>query len=180
MRPLLAFLVVGSILGGLQLYMTYRPQPRREPLQAEVTAAGRFDVELTLTFDAGPDAFALDPTSAAALLVQLRGHDVLRRTDRIAAGTHVVVKSVAGIVVGANEFYVQATPQDTTSPVARALRVRVLRNGNPLSQQTLWSEPGDVIQGAIVVEVPAWSGAPDRESTTTPADDSVVEESARV
>jgi hypothetical protein len=176
MRPLLALVVVGVILGGLQLYMMFRPQSRRGAFRPEVTAAGRFDVEVTLTFDAGPDAFALDTTSAPSLLVQLRGRDVLRRTEPIGAGSQIVAESVAGIVVGANEFFVQATPQDTTALAARAVRVRVLRDGHPLSDASLWSEPGDVVQGSIVVDVPPWAATELGAATTNSTDGTAAEE----
>ena len=160
MRPLLALLVAGSILGGLQLYMQFRPQPKRVVHDVEQSAAGRFTVEITLTFDAGPDAFALDPSSAPAVLLQLRGTDVVRRTDSIAAGEQVRADHVQGIVTGKNEFFVQATPQDGVAAVARAVRVRILRDGNPVADETLWAEPGEVVQGAVMVDVPAWVGAP--------------------
>jgi hypothetical protein len=168
MRPLLAFAVVIVILGGLQLYMTFRPQARREAARAEVQAAGQFAVEITLTFDAGPDEFALDVSDAPSLFVQLRGHDLLRRSDPIEAGSQINVESVDGIVVGANEFFVQATPQDTTANVARAVRVRILRDGQPLADDTLWAEPGDVVQGAVVVDVPAWAGTSDEKTSAPP------------
>ena len=64
------------------------------------------------------------------------------------------------MVAGQNEFFVQAAPQDTTTARARAVRVRILRDGNPLADETLWSEPGEVVQGAVLVHVPAWVGAP--------------------
>ena len=168
MRPLLALSVASLILGGLWLYMTFRPQPALAIAEPETAAEGRVDIELTLTFDAGPDAFALDVTDAPTLLVQLRGKDVLRRTDPILAGAQLRVEAVSGLVTGINEFFVQATPQDTAAPVARAVRVRILRNGYPMAEQTLWSEPGELVQGVVVVEIPTWSGVP-QASTRRPA-----------
>jgi hypothetical protein len=157
MRPLLALIVAGAILGGLQLYMRTRPQPAgRQAGVAEHMAEGHFSVELTLTFDAGPDAFAVDLADAAALLVRLRGREILRRSEAIAAGQQLRVDDVAGVVSGHNEFYVQATPRDAVAAVSRAVRVRILRDGHPIADQTLWAEPGEVVQGAIVVDVPAW------------------------
>jgi hypothetical protein len=164
MRPLLALLTISVILGGLQLYMLYRPQRSHVAShEAEQAAAGRFQVELTLTFDAGPDEFALDQSDAPALLVQLRGRDVLRRREPLAAGEQIVV-DVTGLVAGRNEFFVQATPRDVGASLARAVRVRVLRDDVPLADQTLWSEPGEIVQGAIEVELPAWSLEPGNES----------------
>jgi hypothetical protein len=163
MRPLLAFLTVITILGGLQLYMLYRPQ-RTAVVgeQPEQRALGRFQVELTLTFDAGPDEFALDRSDAPTLLVRLRGQDVMRRTEPVEA-VEQVVADVAGLVAGRNEFFVQATPRETTAERARAVRVRVLRDGTPIADQTLWSEPGELVQGALLVELLEWSLEPSNE-----------------
>jgi hypothetical protein len=158
MRPFLALLTVGLILGGLQLYLLVRPQRASGvALQAERAAAGTFTVEVTLTFDAGPDEFALDSTLASSLLVQLRGQDLLRSSEPIAAGQQIKLDAVVGVVTGNNEFYVQATPKDGTAQIARAIRVRILRNGTALADQTLWAEPGELVQGAIIVEVPDWA-----------------------
>ena len=132
----------------------------------------RFSVEVTLTFDAGPDAFALNLSDAPSVLVQLRGTDLLRRQDAVAAGDQLLIEDVSGIVTGNNEFFVQVTPRDLTSPVARAVRVRVLRDEMALADETLWSEPGEVVRGAVVVAVPEWAGA---ESAGDGQDDSAAE-----
>ncbi len=81
MRPLLALILAVVILGGLQLYMVFRPQPKVVAVDYEQTATGKFTVDVTLTFDAGPDAFALDPTTAPVVLLQLRGRDLVRHTE---------------------------------------------------------------------------------------------------
>lgn len=165
MRPLLAFLTIVVILGGLQLYMRNRPsRPEAALLIAETAAQGQYSLDITLTFDAGPDPFALDPDAAPSLLVLLRGAEVLRREDAVATGAVITVSDVQGLVQGANEFFVVAAPQDRSQPVARAVRVRVLRNGQPLAEQTIWSEPGEIVEGTVVVEIPDWVEL-DREST---------------
>jgi hypothetical protein len=158
MRPLLALIIVVTILGSLQLYVQHRPAP---PVAAELireqVARGDFSVEITLTFDAGPDAFAIDPATAPSLVLLLRGQEILRRQDTIAAGQPLIVQDVQGLVSGGNEFYLSATPADTQSSLARAARVRILRSGTPLADETLWSEPSETVQGTIVVQIPAWA-----------------------
>ncbi len=74
------------------------------------------------------------------------------------------------MVTGRNEFFIRAIPQDSTNPIARAIRVRILRDGQPLTDETLWSEPGDVVEGAVVVEVPAWAVAEGQEDAAADAD----------
>lgn len=157
MRPLMALAIVAGILGGLQLYMQQRPRSSSQAEINELLVTGQFRLEVTLTFDAGPDAFALDAATAPSLLIQLRGLDVLRRTETLSAGEPIVVDQVRGLVAGRNEFFVQASPADSATLVARALRVRLLRDGSPAGEQTLWAEPGDAVQGTLTVDLPAWT-----------------------
>ena len=99
------------------------------------------------------DDFALEP---ASVLVRLGGRDLLRRADRVPAGTALVIDDVPGIVEGRNEFYVQVTGSEQARSGARAVRVRVLRDGRPMdrAEQTLWSAPGERVEGVVVLDVP--------------------------
>lgn len=157
MRPFFAILVVVTILGGMQAYMTYRPRPQAaSAVIQETSARGSFSVEVTPSFDAGPDQFALELDDAPSLIVQFRGKEILSHRDAIDAGTAVTVDDVSGLVVGGNEFFVRATPA-TLNDISLAIRIRILRDGSPLADQTLWSEPGEAPQGTVVIDVPPWS-----------------------
>ena len=172
MRPVFALLVAISILGGIKFYMEVRP--RSQPVSVEIQqrmAKGQFAVEVTLSFDAGPDPFALDVSDAPSVLVRLAGADVLRRQDNVPAGQLLRVDDVTGVVAGDNEFLIQATPQ-AGADRAHALRVRVLRDGNPIAQSTLWSEPGDPVAGVIVVDVPDQFESPHQHDHAEGQDDS--------
>jgi hypothetical protein len=79
----------------------------------------------------------------------------LRVDEPISAGAPVVVEHVSGIVAGANEFFVEAQPGDDALGAAHALRVRVLRDGNPIAEQTLWSEPGLPVRGTVRIDIPS-------------------------
>lgn len=150
MRPLSALIVVCAVLGGLNIYM--QRQAARQVVAAvwqPTRAAGRFDVEITLTFDAGPDEYALDLANAPSLVLELAGVQLLARTEAIVAGETVVVTQIEGIAAGANEFYVRATPQNTNLAIANAIRVRILRDGIPISEESLWSAPGAPTEGLI-------------------------------
>ena len=158
MRPILALLVPIAFLGGLYFYMEHRPRAAASLHDFAPTAAeGKFSLDVTLTFAAGPDEFALDASTAPSLLVQLRGQDVLRRMDAIAPGEPLHLDNLTDLRAGPNEFYVEATPADGTQLQARALRVRIFRDGNPLTEETLWSEPGEAVSGTIAVDIPNWA-----------------------
>jgi hypothetical protein len=160
MRPALAVVLVAAILGGLQGYMSLRDRMRPPPAQeVETSAAGIFSLDLTLTFDAGPDPFALDLDDAPSLLVEFRGQQLLRETGSVPAGQPIVIAPIRGVDQGKNEFFVKAVPADSNVDVSRAVRVRVLRDGEPISESTLWSEPGLPVQGKVDLVVPA-SAAP--------------------
>ena len=159
MRPILAILVAVTILGGLSLYMSVRRSAwagRSTPV-IEI-APGRFDVEVTLTFEAGPDPFALSATDAPSLSVLLAGTELLRETDTIESGKRQTIQDVQGLEVGTNEFLVQANPADTSGDLSRALRVRILRDLIPVADQTIWSEPGQRVEGVILVDLTSDTG----------------------
>lgn len=162
-----AVVIVLVIMGGLQFYMTHRPQVSAPTGSIQLQAApGEFTVEVTLTFAAGPDEFAFDPEDAPCLVVSLNGHEILSRKERVAAGEAILIGNVDGLKVGANEFFLHATPQNDQQ-LARAARVRILRDDQSISDRTLWAESGDVVSGAIKVDIPAWVKVPSDEKDPT-------------
>ena len=153
MRPLAAILLAVLILGSVKAYQLFEsslPAPV-SVAQAQVSAAGQFSVDLTLTFDAGPDDFALAPLSA---LVELQGRELYRSRERIPEGRAIVVEDVAGVVEGVNSFFIKIAPAEADSTRQRAVRVRVLRDGVSIAEETLWSEPGAAVEGIVQVGVP--------------------------
>jgi hypothetical protein len=154
MRPLLALVLSTVILGSVWLYLrsaSHRSAPNRaHPIQQ---AEGKFDVEITLSFDAGPDAFALSGADGPSLIVEHLGKTILRRSDAIAAGTAVVVENVAHVQQGKNSFFVRCTPRSAEGDIARAVRVRILRDGAPVADATLWSAPGAPCDGVVDVDI---------------------------
>lgn len=158
MRPLLAALIVAAVFSLLGLYMRFE-QSMRSRAQAQASrvvepaaAKGIYSLQIELTFDAQADPFGLDP---ASVIVELGGREVLRREALAAAGDVIVVDDVQGVVAGSNEFHVSVAPSDEQRGAANAVRVRVLRDGVPVpgAETTIWSEPGQAVQGNVVVEV---------------------------
>ena len=152
MRPLLALLVVTIILGGLQLYMMVRPHAAPLAEIPGLKAAGQISLEITLTFAAGADPFAVDADDSPSLLVVFEGNELLRITESIEPGETIRIDDVPNVTVGINEFYVRASPQHLDES-ARAIRVRVLRDNHPLTEDSIWSQPGTLVEGTVVVSI---------------------------
>ncbi len=172
MRPLLAALILGVLLGGLKLYMAVRPSREiSAPPKLLPSAAGRFAIDVTLSFAAGPDPYALESDNAPSLLVLFRGQEILRENTILEPGAIVRRDDLDSVAVGANEFFLRATPQDSNSLAARAVRLRVYRDGHPIAQQTLWSEPGGAVEGAVVVDVPPGTGTASKPIASTESSD---------
>jgi len=161
LRLIAAAAISTIILGGLTLFME-----RRERLSGEGTAVaqttaatGKFSVDLTLSFTAA----AADPFAVAAevggrqpvLKVQLNGQQLLSATTAPPAGELIQIADPRGIVVGKNEFLVEADPPLDEANRAHAVRLRVLRDGAPIAEQTVWSEPGARLVARFEVVVPA-------------------------
>lgn len=152
MRPILALLIPIVVFGCIRAYTVFErslPTPQVVTIAPE-QAAGTFAVDLTLTFDAAPDDFALEPLS---VLVQLQGEELFRSTEDYQAGASILLEDVGGIVEGANSFFVKVAPAESNFTAQRAVRVRVLRDGQPIAEQTLWSRPGEAVEGEVQIVV---------------------------
>ena len=159
MRPVLALLLSLAIFGAVAGYLRFAREVQRRGAapagEEEAAVEGKFALEVTLSFDAGADsAFSLDPTKSTAVRVQFRGRELLRISEPVAAGTPLRIEDVEGIVAGLNEFYIEAQPANQFVLAAHAVRVRAFRDGHPIADQTLWSEPGLPVQGTLRVDVP--------------------------
>ena len=161
-RVVLAILIWVVFIGGFSLYMRRRrvgATPAEGPTAPP--AAGSFTIAVTPDFTATPDPFALwgeDGTGAAALAVRLNGKDVLRLAERVEAGKPVRVRDVAGVVVGPNEVYVEASPPVGDSARAATVRVEVLREGKPMAETTLRGEGSSAVAGSLRFDVKPEAG----------------------
>ena len=150
MRPVLALALACGILGLVQSYMVFQrtaPRAQAAVLPVAIRAEGRFEIEATLTFDAAPDDFDVRP---ASLEIRQVDEELLRLDTPLPAGETVRIE--AELENGFNEFYVRAWPADNASK-ERAMRVRVLRDGVAVAEQTLWSQPGEPVEGPIRLEI---------------------------
>ncbi len=169
MRPILAAVISFAILGGLWVYTQVRPLTVA-PLPAaipEATAAARYAMDVTMTFSAEPDPFALTVDAdqrPAALLVRFNGQELLRVTERLSAGDPITVDPLPGAVVGRNELFLEAAPPIKQGNRAHAVRIRILRDGVPFAEETFWSEPGTRLSASFPFTIT------DPPAATTPKD----------
>jgi hypothetical protein len=161
-RPLLALAIVLGILGTVWAYERFQAsvkQPISAP--AERLAADAYELDITLTFPAAADAFALnDPSS---LLLTFRGKTLLKESEPIEPGRPLQVKKVPDVVEGRNEFYLEATPAESDEPRDHAVRLRILRDNVVVAEQTLWSPPGEPVQGLMTLTLPATAQVDEHE-----------------
>ena len=158
MRPLLAIILTVAVIGGLNLYMRHRGrQWVASPLTVENFAPGIYALDLTFTFRAQRDAFALkdDPI----VRVKFRGADVLLANKPVDAGEILHVEPIENIVTGhdeasgVNEFYYEILTGDTDTAIARCVRLRVFRDGQIMADQSAWSDPGEPVRGTLRLAV---------------------------
>lgn len=154
MRPALALLLSVIILLGVHSYLRFADSLRRRVVSqpAVVAAAGEYTADITLTFPAEADSFALDSTS---LLLKQQNEVLLKREGLVPAGEPLKIERLPNIVVGENEFYFSCVPQPGTEHQALAVRIRLFHDGVLVAERTFWSEPGLPPQGTITLTVPA-------------------------
>ena len=156
MRPALVAVLALVILGGVKWFLdSHAPVAGNgSPVAQLISASGEYSVELTMTFDVGPDEFSLDDAGdAPTLLLQLNGKELLKRTDTVAATDSPIVLEKVDVAVGKNEFFIQASPSEMDELKPRSIRVRVLQDGTVVANETIWPEAGDVLQGTVALEV---------------------------
>ena len=157
-RPFLALAIATGILGTVWAYERFQASVRPAvALPAEQATSAIYDLEITLTFTAVADAFALD--DAHSLLLSFRGQPLLKRAEPVEAGQPLEIQEIPGVVVGRNEFYLEVFPADESALREHAVRLRILQAGNVVAEQTLWSPAGEPVRGVIRLDVPANSSA---------------------
>lgn len=155
MRTVLAVVIWAVLIGGLSAYMHSREGARTLVAYRFQEASGAFSLELVGTFAVEPDPFALEvgDNQPAALMVRLNGKEIVRRAERLDPGSPLRVDPVAGIVEGANEFYLEAYPPAAKTSRYNAVRIRILRNNQVVGEHSSWAEPGARIADTFLLTV---------------------------
>ena len=158
MRLFAAAVISIGLLGGLSAYMHVKARWRVEvPVYEPPAASGVYSIEVTPSFSTQRDPFALDLGEAedapATLKVSLGERIVLRQTGAIEAGETLRAEPVDGIRIGKNQLHLSvAVPEDKLTG-SHAVRLRILRDGVQVADETVWSEPGQPVSGEVTLEV---------------------------
>jgi hypothetical protein len=154
MRIFVAVIVWVIFIGGLSLYMKHRGF-------ADYSANDLFEfqrvekvyaLEVTPSFilESDPFALAMDiQNSSPALLIRLGEHELLNISAPLTTAETYKIEPLHSLIVGQNEIYVEATPPTNHFSTYNALRIRILKNGYPVAEQTLWSPPGTKVAGTF-------------------------------
>ncbi|QJT08793.1 hypothetical protein [Oceanidesulfovibrio marinus] len=173
MRLLGVALIWAVIAGALGLFLVMRDRPVQPATVQEVAVhvapqqesnatgyatgyAAGYALEITPTFSPAPDPYALadDPVSRSGLVVSLNGHVLYTYDGGGAFPGSIVLQPAPGLGPGVTEYLVEAAPPlgEEGMPQQQAVRMRLLRHGTAVAEQTLWSEPGGVVRGTFRVE----------------------------
>lgn len=157
MRFALVAMIWLVLVGGLSLYTWQRDRRPPPPVAAEAETgapAEEFVLEITPSFATAGDPFALagDPAEGATLLARTATHELFRSAKPLPAGTTQRVRPVPGLVQGHNEIFVRAVPP-VNPGLDYAVRVRLMRGGRAIVDQTLWGEKGAVVAGTVPFEL---------------------------
>lgn len=156
MRPMVAVLIWVVLVGGFTLYVNTREPVKTVQAIGHRTAEGAYALEITPSFAAEPDPFALRAdreTEAPAVVLMVNGKEVLRIVQRIEPGIPIRVEPVPGLVQGDNEFSIEANPPLTATRMAHAVRVRLLHDERTIAERSFWSEPGSRIAETFQINV---------------------------
>lgn len=163
-RFLAAFLVAACMLGavgaaqmrlarGLDVRWTRETET---PGPASDSKAPRYALAFVASFDAEQDPFAvrLDTASETPRLkVTHEGRTVFQRVEDFRAGETLTASNLnmAGASV---RLHVEAAPAPDQAARPCALRVRLLRDGHPIDEATLWSSGGgQALSGEVELSV---------------------------
>lgn len=172
MRVAAALTLTVFILGGMWAYTSFTNSLRIERSEvAEAEAAGQFQLEVVSTFDAAGDEFG-----QSALLIKFRDR-VLLDLKELKAGEKAIITDLPEIKEGRNDFFVVLSPRETSqksgsdpfslessgstntpdtvdqTSIARAVNIRITRDGLIVAQETLWSSAPGPISDLVELEV---------------------------
>ena len=158
MRVVVAITLTLFLFVGTHYYTKFADSVRRKPKQvATVFDDGSWTLQIEATFDCVPDP---DYDRPESLMVQLKGSDIFRSTNKISAGEKITVESIAGVEVGDNDFYLDANLAlledfefaDSSRP--GAIRAKLMRGKQTVADQVYWVPPGETsFSETIVFEV---------------------------
>ena len=154
MRIFLAIIVWVLFIGGLTLYMKHRGPADFSPHQMHEfkKVEKMYTLEITPSFMIESDPFALtfdSRNSSPAILVRLGEYEILKVEEPSLTADTFKVEISQNLFFGENEIYIEASPPSDQVLTQNALRVRIIENGYPVAEKTIWSPPGAKLAGTF-------------------------------
>ena len=143
MRPLAVFIISIGLIALIGGYLNFANSITPKAIDvSESPATGKYDLHLTLPFDAKPSYFSSigDPES---IVIRFRGKVIYRSLDVVPAGTPVIIKNVPEIKVGENEFHVYVSPGDSENPSSTSENKSLESSNDPFNTQDLEFGPSN-------------------------------------
>lgn len=163
MRLFFTILIAAFLLGGTYIYTNFasRTTAEAQPYQVNYSAA-KYSLELIRTFTANPRkrnpndsaSSSVAPTlGTESISVRFKGQSLLTRDSAVPQTEKLVVESIPGVEVGANEIFVRAHLEPPKTGELVAMQAKVLVDGRIVSTSTFTGFPGSPwIYGTIVFE----------------------------
>jgi len=165
MRFLLVVLFWLVFVGGLKAYTWQRDMAASRTVAAPVQVerlSGNWILELTPTFSAEADPFALETEDGAPapIEVSLNAVPVALDSLRVVRGDALQIENLGELQQGPNEVFVKASPPLHESDLNHGIRVRILDGQAVLADETIWGNRGALVSGSVTFklkseEVPA-------------------------
>lgn len=156
MRFIAIIIIWVVLIGGLKLFLNHRQALIPMQTLTRNHATGQYRLELTSTFTAKEDPFALQVTensTSSAVVIQLGGKNLFPANRSIEAGKALEITPLPDLVVGLNEFYIEANPPTDQAQQSQALRLRLFQDDHLIDQKSFWSEPGGRLAGTFTVTI---------------------------
>lgn len=150
MKFILTIAVWVVTAGIVFFFFAYRGTERTEHVQTFAGEKREVTIDITTTFATAKDPFALDiGEKQRGFTVLLDGKKIYETDSGVTKGVPLELKA-AGAADGTHEITVNASP--VSDGGANAVRIRVLADGNVLSEDTQWFDDGQEIVAALRFE----------------------------
>ena len=138
MRPLIAVTICSVLMGGVYAYTRFADSVRRVAVAPLIEfAQDEFVVEIHKTFDVIPDPVL----GTGSLVVKFKGKTLFNSSEEIPADQMTTIQPLPDVELGHNELFVSAS-RAPGGPTMAVLHVVVKKNGNPIAETSLVSQPG--------------------------------------
>lgn len=154
MRFLLCIVIWIIFVGGLWVYTWQRDARLPDsPLAAPPveTVQGNYRLEITPTFSAETDPFALqaDTPKTDSIELRLNGQLLQQPDEAIIRGKILKILNIPVMLTGYNEIFVSASPPISETDLDHGIRVRLLDGETIIVDDTIWAGSGARVSGSV-------------------------------